>query len=56
LTNFRIRRARARMFYIYMIDFRGLLIVLMAGSVFLRGTLPDRDRHLFLVAADVNGP
>ena len=34
LTNFRIGRARARVFYTHMIDFRGLLIVLMAGSVF----------------------
>jgi hypothetical protein len=34
LTNFRIGRARARVFYIHMIDFRGLLIVIMAGSVF----------------------
>jgi hypothetical protein len=34
LTNFRIRRARARASYIHMIDFRGLIIVIMAGSVF----------------------
>jgi len=34
LTNFRIRRARAQVSYIFMIDFRGLLIVIMAGSVF----------------------
>jgi hypothetical protein len=34
LTNFRIRRARARVSYIHVIDFRGLLIVIMAGSVF----------------------
>ena len=34
LTNFRIGRARARVFYTHMIDFRGLLIVVMAGSVF----------------------
>jgi len=34
LTNLRIRRARARVSYIYIIDFRGLLIVIMAGSVF----------------------
>jgi hypothetical protein len=33
LTNFRVRRARARMFYIHMIDFRWLLIVIMTGSV-----------------------
>jgi len=33
LTNFRIRRARARLFYFHMIDFRGLLIAIMAGSV-----------------------
>ena len=32
-TNFRIRRARARVYYAHMIDFGGLLIVIMAGSV-----------------------
>ena len=36
LTNLRIRRARVRLFYTHMIDFRGPLIVLMAGSVFFR--------------------
>jgi hypothetical protein len=34
LIHFRVRRARARVSYIHMIDFRGLLIVIMAGSVF----------------------
>ena len=34
LVNFRIRRARARVSYFHMIDFRGLLIVIMAFSVF----------------------
>src|SRR5262249_29400809 len=34
LTNFRIGRARARVFYFHMIDFRGLLIGIMTGSVF----------------------
>jgi len=34
LTDFRIHRARTRMFYFHMIDFRGLLIVIMASSVF----------------------
>jgi hypothetical protein len=34
LTNFRIRRARARVFFFHMIDFRGLLIVIMGASVF----------------------
>jgi hypothetical protein len=32
-TNFRVRRARARVYYAHMIDFSGLLIVIMAGSV-----------------------
>jgi hypothetical protein len=33
LINFRLRRARARVYYAHMIDFGGLLIVIMAGSV-----------------------
>ena len=32
-TNFRVHRARARVYYAHMIDFGGLLIVIMAGSV-----------------------
>jgi hypothetical protein len=32
-NNFRVRRARARVYYAHMIDFGGLLIVIMAGSV-----------------------
>ena len=35
LTNFRIRRARTRMFYFHVIDFRWLLLAIMAGSVLL---------------------
>ena len=52
LTKFRIRRARARVSYIYMIDFRGLLIVIMAGlSILLRDTPSDRGHHLFLTGS-----
>lgn len=35
LVNFSIRRARTRLYYFHMIDFGWLLIVLMAGSVFV---------------------
>jgi hypothetical protein len=35
LINFRVHRARARVYYTHVIDFGWLLIALMAGSVFL---------------------
>src|SRR5262245_1934940 len=35
LSNFRVHRARARVFYTHVIDFGWLLIAVMTGSVFL---------------------
>jgi len=35
LINFRVHRARARVYYTHVMDFGGLLVAVMAGSVFL---------------------
>ena len=35
LVNFRVHRARARVYYTHVMDFGGLLVAVMAGSVFL---------------------